>query len=153
AFRVSAKVDSRTVLDTIGAEKLLGYGDMLFLSPQSSDLVRIQGAYLDDDEIRKAVEYWESQGEPEYDPITLNALEGPIEFEGEEDPLFKEAVEFIRETQQASTSLLQRKFKIGYNRASRLMEELEAKAVIGPAVTGGKTREIYVEKDSAPSNE
>ncbi|MBN2144593.1 MAG: DNA translocase FtsK 4TM domain-containing protein, partial [Candidatus Aureabacteria bacterium] len=122
AFRVSAKVDSRTVLDTIGAEKLLGYGDMLFLSPQSSDIVRIQGAYLDDDEIRKAVEYWESQGEPEYDPVTLNALEGPSDFEGEEDPLFKEAVEFIRETQQASTSLLQRKFKIGYNRASRLME-------------------------------
>lgn len=145
AFRVSARVDSRTVLDSIGAEKLLGQGDLLFLNPGNIDLYRVQGAYLDDNEINNVVEHWCAQGEPEYDDTALNTINQPEMTEGETDPLFNEAVETIRNSKQASTSYLQKQFRIGYNRASRLMDELEARGIVGPSATGGKTREIYLE--------
>ena len=146
AFRVSAKVDSRTVLDTSGAEKLLGRGDMLFLNPGDIDLNRLQGAYLEDNEINAVVEHWNNQGSPEYDNLAMNIINHSENAGGEpEDPLFHEAVEAIRLSKQASTSFLQKKFRIGYNRASRLMDELENKGIIGPPTQGGKTREIYLE--------
>ena len=146
AFRVSAKVDSRTVLDTQGAEKLLGRGDMLFLNPGDIDLNRLQGAYLEDNEINAVVEHWNNQGEPEYDHLAMNIINHQENAGGEpEDPLFHEAVEAIRLSKQASTSFLQKKFRIGYNRASRLIDELENKGIIGPPTQGGKTREIYLE--------
>ena len=146
AFRVSAKVDSRTVLDTSGAEKLLGRGDMLFLNPGDIDLNRLQGAYLEDNEINAVVEHWNNQGEPEYDDLAMSMINHSEATGGEpEDPLFHEAVEAIRLSKQASTSFLQKKFRIGYNRASRLIDELENKGIIGPPSAGGKTREIYLE--------
>lgn len=146
AFRVSAKVDSRTVLDTSGAEKLLGRGDMLFLNPGDIDLNRLQGAYLEDNEINAVVEHWNHQGEPEFDNLAMNIINHSENAGGEpEDPLFHEAIEAIRLSKQASTSFLQKKFRIGYNRASRLMDELENKGIIGPPAAGGKSREIYLE--------
>ena len=149
AFRVAAKVDSRTVLDMGGAEMLLGRGDMLFLNPGDIDLNRIQGAYLEDNEINAVVEHWTKQGEPEYDALAMNAMNRPESTEEPEDPLFQEAVQAIRNSKQASTSFLQKQFRIGYNRASRLIDELEAKGVIGPATSGGKTREIYLDEENS----
>jgi len=147
AFRVSSRIDSRTVLDTGGADKLLGQGDMLFLNPGDTDLKRVQGAYLEDEEIHGVVEHWTKQAEPVFDDRAMNVIHAP-EVEGEaEDPLFNEAVEAIQTSKQASTSFLQKKFRIGYNRASRLIDELEARGVIGPATQGGKTREIYLDKE------
>lgn len=147
AFRVSSRVDSRTVLDSIGAEKLLGRGDMLFLNPGNIELYRVQGAFLEDEEISGVVDHWTSQGEPEYDGRALHSMNRPEGENAESDSLFDEAVEAIRDSRHASTSFLQKRFRIGYNRASRLIDELESRGVIGPPATGGKTREIYLEEE------
>lgn len=151
AFRVSSKVDSRTVLDMGGADKLMGHGDMLFSNPGDMDLQRIQGAYLRDDEIVAVVNFWKEQSEPEYDALTYQALEKSDSEDGgngtEADPLFQEAVNVIKDSRQASASFLQRQFRIGYNRASRLIDDLEAKGIIGPASGGGKNREIYLDEE------
>ncbi len=149
AFRVASKVDSRTVLDANGADKLLGHGDMLFLNPGDSEMGRIQGAYLSDDEINAAVEYWKKQGEPEFDSTAMEVLSHSESEDGdplsENDPLFDEAVSAILDSKQASASFLQRRFRIGYNRASRLIDELATKGIIGPPTGSGKNREIYLE--------
>lgn len=147
AFRVSAKVDSRTVLDVSGAEKLLGQGDMLFLNPGQQDLLRVQGAYLEDEEINNVVDNWKKQGEPDYDKKIMQKINQAENPDIETDPLFNDAVNAIRQSKHASTSFLQKQFRIGYNRASRLIDELEMKGIIGPAATGGKTREIYIEEN------
>lgn len=150
AFRVPARVDSRTVLDSMGAEKLMGQGDMLFLNPGHIDLKRLQGAYLEDDEISQVVESWTVQGEPEYDNMSMNVMNRTDSIDDQDlDPLYNEAIEAIKSYKQASTSFLQKRFRIGYNRASRLIDELEARGIIGPASGGGKTREIYLEDDKS----
>ncbi|GAB4237743.1 MAG: DNA translocase FtsK 4TM domain-containing protein [Acidobacteriota bacterium] len=152
SFRVSSKVDSRTILDTNGAEQLLGRGDMLFLSPESRRLLRIHGAYVSEKEIARIVRFLQEQGAPDYND---EVLAGPEEDAGEgnygageasDDPLFEEAARFVVETRKASTSLLQRRFQIGYGRAARLLDIMEQEGIVGPP-NGPRPREILVPPD------
>ncbi len=154
AFQVSSKIDSRTILDQQGAEQLLGHGDMLYLTPGSGSPVRIHGAFVDDKEVHRVVEAWRELAQPEYvDIIGKNGFEGGAdgdpwgEGNGENvedsDPLYDEAVQFITETRKASISSLQRRMKIGYNRAARLIEEMERTGIVGPMESSG-TRDVLI---------
>ena len=148
SFQVTSKVDSRTILDTIGAEHLLGYGDMLFLPPGSSKLTRLHGAFVSSAEIKRIVEFWKKQGKPSFDPSILAEVKKEKEAMGEEDQYdekYDEAVAFVAETGQASISLIQRRFRIGYNRAARIVEKMEVEGVVGPS-DGVKPREVLVKK-------
>ncbi|MCX5641997.1 MAG: DNA translocase FtsK 4TM domain-containing protein [Candidatus Omnitrophica bacterium] len=144
AFQVASKVDSRTILDANGADKLLGRGDMLYLSPAGLHPTRAQGCYLPDSEIEKVCEFWKKQGKgPTCDLDFIqenNGEEGSEQFAGE-DPLFDEAVQIVLAHQSASISLLQRRLKIGFNRAARLIEEMESQGIVGQ-YRDGKPREI-----------
>ena len=155
AFAVSSSVDSRTILDKSGAETLLGKGDMLYLSADSSKPVRIQGAFLSDEEVEKVVDYVKSQSEAQYDPnMTPSEVssQGGVSSDDEVDPIYKEVLLFIAKTQKASASLLQRRFKIGYNRAARIIDMLEEDGYIGP-VDGSKPRKVFLEKEFAEDYE
>ncbi len=146
SFQVSTKTDSRTILDTHGAEHLLGSGDMLFLPPGSSKLRRVHGAYVSEGEIRRLVEFWRHQGEPSYDrSILLERRERRSAEDEEYDEKYDEAVAFVAHTGQASISLIQRKFRIGYNRAARIIERMEEKGIVGPS-DGVKPRDVLVRK-------
>jgi len=140
SFQVSSKVDSRTILDMNGAEKLLGRGDMLFLSSTTYRPIRAQGAFVNDTEIEKVCNFLRSQGEPSYFPEILEEEEKRI-VEGGRDPLFEEATKIVLEKRLASISYLQRRLRIGFNRAARLIEEMEAEGLVGP-YREGKPREI-----------
>jgi len=147
SFQVSSRTDSRTILDSIGAEHLLGAGDMLFLPPGSSKMIRVHGAYISESEIRRLVEFLKKQGKPEYNVSIMEekqAGEGPGEDE-EYDEKYDEAVAFVAETGQASISLIQRRFRIGYNRAARIVERMEADGIVGPS-DGVKPREVLIHK-------
>lgn len=154
AFAVSSSVDSRTILDKSGAETLLGKGDMLYLSADSSKPLRIQGAFLSDEEVEKVVDFVKSQSKAQYDPnmtpSEVSSHSGDFSTE-EVDPLYKEVLLFIAKTQKASASLLQRRFKIGYNRAARIIDMLEEDGYIGP-VDGSKPRKVFLEKEFAEDN-
>ena len=154
AFAVSSSVDSRTILDKSGAETLLGKGDMLYLSADSSKPLRIQGAFLSDEEVEKVVDFVKSQSKAQYDPnmtpSEVSSQSGDFSTE-EVDPLYKEVLLFIAKTQKASASLLQRRFKIGYNRAARIIDMLEEDGYIGP-VDGSKPRKVFLEKEFAEDN-
>jgi S-DNA-T family DNA segregation ATPase FtsK/SpoIIIE len=151
SFQVSSKIDSRTVLDQGGAEQLLGHGDMLYLPPGSGLPVRVHGAFVDDDEVHRVVKAWKARGEPVYVDDVLNGAEGeslpgvPSLSEGggdsEGDALFDEAVAFVTEGRRVSISSVQRKFKIGYNRAANLVEAMEASGVVSAAGNNG-AREV-----------
>ena len=149
AFQVSSKVDSRTILDQMGAENLLGHGDMLFLPPGTSVPIRVHGAFVDDHEVHKVVENIKSRGEPDYlEDITLDPGNGgaaPVPgldtAADDLDPLYDEAVRIVTETRKTSISYIQRRLKIGYNRAARMVEEMEAGGVVGPLEANGN-REI-----------
>lgn len=145
AFAVSSSIDSRTILDTVGAEKLLGYGDMLYIPMGEPNPVRVQGVYVSDDEVRRIAEKASMQAKPQYDDafIRLDGVEGNNGFvQSNEDPLYEEAYEFVVKEQRASTSLLQRRFKVGYNRAANLIDALEQNGIIGPS-NGSKPRDVY----------
>ena len=155
AFAVSSSIDSRTILDKSGAETLLGKGDMLYLSADSSKPVRIQGAFLSDEEVEKVVDFVKSQSEAQYDPnMTPSEVtsQGGGSSSDDVDPLYKEVLLFIAKTQKASASLLQRRFKIGYNRAARIIDMLEEDGYIGP-VDGSKPRKVFLEKEYAEDYE
>ncbi|RMJ06220.1 DNA translocase FtsK [Marinobacter litoralis] len=151
SFQVSSKIDSRTVLDQGGAEQLLGHGDMLYLPPGSGLPVRVHGAFVDDDEVHRVVSAWKARGEPEYVDDVLSGAEGehlpgvPTLSEGgggdEGDALFDEAVAFVTENRRVSISSVQRKFKIGYNRAANLVDAMEAAGVVSAAGHNG-AREV-----------
>ncbi len=150
SFQVSSKIDSRTVLDQGGAEQLLGHGDMLYLPPGSGLPVRVHGAFVDDDEVHRVVSAWKARGEPVFVDDILNGAEGehlpgvPSLSEGgdsESDALFDEAVAFVTEGRRVSISSVQRKFKIGYNRAANLVEAMEASGVVSSAGHNG-AREV-----------
>lgn len=147
SFQVTSKVDSRTILDTIGAEHLLGAGDMLFLPPGSSKLIRIHGAFVSGAEIKRIVEFLKKQEKPSYDSSILLEVKKKREAAGEEeyDEKYDEAVAFVTETEQASISLIQRRFRIGYNRAARIIEKMEEQGVVG-ASDGVKPREVLAKK-------
>ncbi len=147
SFQVSSKIDSRTILDQMGAETLLGQGDMLFLQPGSGFPQRIHGAFVNDDELNKVVEYLKATGSPEYVDEVLNGLTDGVELPGfedesnnndtEKDPIFDEAVKFIYDTKRCSISSLQTRFGIGYNRAARIMAHLEDIGMVKRTDRGG----------------
>lgn len=148
AFSVASLIDSRTILDSPGAEKLLGRGDMLFQTAELSKPVRIQGAYISEQELKKVVEYLKGDEEPEYDESIVGKQQGGTSsmFGGpsdDRDPMFMEAQSLVIETKKASASFLQRRLKVGYARAARILDELEEAGIIGPA-QGAKPREILV---------
>ena len=156
SFQVAQRVDSRTILDANGADKLLGKGDMLFLPPGSSKLIRAQGTMTTDAELHRVVDFWKKQGVPNYETAIKEKIENSSAIDiddGEDDELLEAAIEIIRQTKRASTSSLQRRLRIGYTRAARLMDILEARGVVGPA-QGSDPREILVDLDGQiPQNE
>ncbi len=144
AFMVAGKMDSRVILDTNGAEQLLGKGDMLFVSSWSPNPMRIQGAFLSDDEVERIADYVKSLGDPDYidDEIFMDDADNDDDdISSEDDPLYQEALGIVQSSRKASASYLQRRLKIGYNRAARLIELMEYQGVVGPA-NGSKAREI-----------
>ena len=142
AFAVTSQVDSRTILDVGGAEKLLGRGDMLFFPVGAPKPIRAQGAYLSEPEIDRIVSFASKQAQPQYATGVLTVPESPTqEIEMQEDPLFPQAVRIVVEAKQASVSLLQRRLPIGYSRAARLIDAMELKGFIGP-YEGSKPREV-----------
>ena len=147
SFLVSSKIDSRIILDTSGAECLLGKGDMLFLEPGTSKLIRIQGAFISDIEREKITSYLKSQGKPDYNEEITNDEDSQLnmDFEDDKDELYYQALRTIAETQQASISLLQRRLKIGYNRAARIVEIMEKEGLVGPPEVAGKSREVFID--------
>lgn len=151
SFKVASKVDSRTILDAMGADQLIGKGDMLFLPPGSSRLIRSQGAFVSDDEINAIVEYLKRNGPPQFEETVQRQIEQPDDGDSsgdeEEDELFEDALDVLRSTKRASTSMLQRRLKIGYNRAARIMELLEDRGIVGPE-NGSSPREILVDLES-----
>jgi DNA segregation ATPase FtsK/SpoIIIE, S-DNA-T family len=154
AFQVASRVDSRTILDAMGADKLLGKGDMLYLPPGSAKLNRAQGALITDQEIQDAVDFIARQGKPSYEPEIHEQLQKPAGgFDGEEggvseedEVLVEKALEVIRQEKKASTSLLQRRMGLGYGRAARLLDVLEDRGYVGPA-NGAKPRDILIDLD------
>jgi len=149
SFKVSSKIDSRTILDSSGAEHLLGAGDMLFLPPGSSRLQRIHGAFISEKEIERIVKFIKGQRAAVYDESVVRVVETPADgdgFEDEEvDEKYDEAVAFVCETGQASISMVQRRLRVGYNRAARMIETMEKEGIVGPA-DGSKPREVLARK-------
>ena len=148
SFRVSSKIDSRTILDGNGAEQLLGKGDMLFLPPASSQKLRLHGPYISEQESARLASFLRKQGKPVYDE-TITAEDkasGPEGIEFEKDDLYDEAARIVVESGQVSISYLQRKMRIGFSRAARLVDMMEAEGLVSPAV-GGKPREVLVGRE------
>jgi len=149
AFRVPSKVDSRIIIDTVGADKLLGMGDMLFLPPNFPRLVRQHCSFISIPEVRRLVKHVKGQGTPTYDTRILNVVKGDgdhlIAEDGEKDELYDKAVETVLQSGQASASHLQRRLKLGYARAARIIDQMEAEGIIGPS-EGAKPREILVDR-------
>jgi DNA segregation ATPase FtsK/SpoIIIE, S-DNA-T family len=145
AFGVSSQVDSRTILDMVGAEKLLGRGDMLFLPMGASKPIRVQGAFLSDGEVEAVVGYARGQAEAEYNEELVPEIDDSEPEAGDQfvDELFDQAVQIVLEAKQASVSLLQRRMRIGYTRAARLIDSMEAKGIVGP-YEGSKPREVLM---------
>jgi S-DNA-T family DNA segregation ATPase FtsK/SpoIIIE len=152
SFRVATRVDSRTVLDVMGSEHLLGKGDMLFLPPGSSRLIRVHGAFVTEAETNRVVEFWKQQARPDYDQTFLLAPpEDPEdaeaeEFAGDQDPMYQDAVRVVLEMGKASTSTLQRRLRLGYGRAARILDMMQREGIIGPP-DGSKPREVLKRPD------
>jgi S-DNA-T family DNA segregation ATPase FtsK/SpoIIIE len=151
AFQVAAKVDSRTILDAMGADKLLGKGDMLYLPPGSAKLIRAQGALITDQEIQNVVDFIAKQGKPNYDMEIHQQLSKPAASDvpsgiDEDEDIVQDCIEVIRSEQKASVSLLQRRLRLGYTRAARIMDELENRGIVGPN-KGAEPRDILIDLD------
>lgn len=149
SFRLLSKHDSKTILDTVGAEHLLGKGDMLFLPPNSSKLIRVHGAFISEEETKQIVDFLKNQAEPEYlelVPPNGGGENGGDSVESGDDPLYEEVARFVVQHRKASTSVLQRRFRIGYGRAARLMDILEEEGIVGEAI-GSRPREVLVPPD------
>jgi DNA segregation ATPase FtsK/SpoIIIE, S-DNA-T family len=146
SFQVSSRVDSRCILDEIGAERLIGQGDMLYLPAGQSKPTRIQGAFVSDEEMNRLVAYLKTQAPPQYrDEIEKfgQKKEAQVDLADDHDDLFDDAVRIVLETGQASISMVQRRLRVGYTRAARLIDMMEVKGIVGPH-TGSKAREILV---------
>jgi DNA segregation ATPase FtsK/SpoIIIE, S-DNA-T family len=152
AFQVASKIDSRVILDENGADRLLGQGDMLYLPPSASRLIRAQGVLVTDEEIRRLVEFVSAQGRPAFDPAMHEKLQAASssteEVTDEDEELVEKCLEIIRQEKRASTSLLQRRLRLGYTRAARIVDILEQRGILGPG-EGAKPREILVDLDAA----
>ena len=147
SYQVSSRMDSRVILDAMGAERLLGMGDLLFMPPGTSRLKRIHGPYVTDEEVSRVTEYLKAQAAPEYEAgITeMREAEEEVAENGERDEKYADAVELVAETRNASISMLQRRLRVGYNRAARIIETMEKEGLIGPS-DGIKAREVYVQR-------
>jgi S-DNA-T family DNA segregation ATPase FtsK/SpoIIIE len=147
SFQVTSRVDSRTILDSIGSERLLGDGDMLFLPPGTARLSRVHGAYVSDQEIKRVIEFISHQAKPHYRADVFEAKKAVDGGDGDDeyDEMYDLAVEIVTETQQASISMVQRRLRVGYNRAARMIEQMERDGVVGPS-DGAKPREVYARK-------
>jgi S-DNA-T family DNA segregation ATPase FtsK/SpoIIIE len=151
SFQVTSRVDSRTILDSMGGEKLLGNGDLLFLPPGTARLIRVHGAFVADQEVRRVMKFIKQQGRPIYRPEVLEAkkeTEAAAAAADEYDEMYDQAVAIVTETQQASISMIQRRLRVGYNRAARMIEQMERDRVVGPA-DGARPREVYARKIEA----
>jgi S-DNA-T family DNA segregation ATPase FtsK/SpoIIIE len=152
AFQVASKIDSRVILDQNGADRLLGQGDMLYLPPNASRLIRAQGVLVTDDEIRRLVEFVSAQGPPGFDAAMHDKLQAAAlpeeEVTQQDEELVEKCLEIIRQEKRASTSLLQRRLRLGYTRAARIVDILEQRGILGPG-EGAKPREILVDLDAA----
>ena len=152
AFQVASKIDSRVILDENGADRLLGQGDMLYLPPSASRLIRAQGVLVTDDEIHRLVEFVAAQSTPAFDATMHEKLQSPVtpeeEVTDEDEELVEKCLEIIRQEKRASTSLLQRRLRLGYTRAARIVDILEQRGILGPG-EGAKPREILVDLDAA----
>jgi S-DNA-T family DNA segregation ATPase FtsK/SpoIIIE len=153
AFQVAAKVDSRTILDAMGADKLLGKGDMLYLPPGSAKLIRAQGALITDQEIQAIVDFIAKQGKPSYEMEIHQQLQKSTSnydleegASNEDEDLIQQCIEVIRSEQKASVSLMQRRLRLGYTRAARIMDELEMRGIVGPS-KGAEPRDIMMDLD------
>jgi S-DNA-T family DNA segregation ATPase FtsK/SpoIIIE len=148
SFAVASSIDSRVILDINGAESLLGHGDMLFMPPETSAPIRLQGVMVSDSEVEKVITFWQQAMTPseEHMPPWEELLQQEAVMADKDDLLVK-AINLVRETQRASASLLQRRLRIGYPRAARLIDELEEMGIIGPSVGGGREREVLVDDD------
>jgi S-DNA-T family DNA segregation ATPase FtsK/SpoIIIE len=145
SFQVSSKVDSRTILDTIGAEHLLGEGDMLFLPPGVSRITRIHGAYISEEEVKRVTDHLRNQMKPDYDGTIMEEVSRDEELEEDDvelDEKYEKAVDLVIQTGQASISMLQRKLRVGYNRAARMIEAMEKAGIVGPS-DGVRARDVY----------
>jgi len=149
SFAVASSVDSRVILDTTGAEALLGRGDMLFLPPDMGSPQRAQGVQVTDGEVEKVLTFWQQNHPSDGAPPPWEQLLNEIEVTADKDDLVEKAIAYVRRTQRCSASLLQRQFHIGYPRAARLVDELEELGVIGPSQGGGRERQVLVERDEA----
>lgn len=148
SFQVSSKVDSRTILDTIGAEALLGEGDMLFMPPGVGRIMRIHGAFVSEEEVKNVTDFLRAQKKPEYDTTIMEEIAREEEAENgdiELDEKYEQAVEVVLKTGQASISMIQRKLRVGYNRAARMIEAMEIEGIVGPS-DGVRPREVYGRK-------
>jgi S-DNA-T family DNA segregation ATPase FtsK/SpoIIIE len=155
SFRVATRVDSRTILDSMGAEALLGRGDMLFLPPGSGRMVRVHGPYVSESEITEVVSFWKEQSKAEYETSYLAPPpredgepegEEEAEFAGDDDPMYEDAVRLVLEMGKASTSTLQRRLRLGYGRAARILDVMERDGIIGPP-DGSRPREVLKRPD------
>ena len=150
SFQVTSRVDSRTILDSIGAEKLLGNGDMLYLPPGTARITRVHGAFVSDHEVRKVMNFIKEQARPNYRPevFEIKKETEATAADDEYDEMYDQAIAIVTETQQASISMIQRRLRVGYNRAARMIEQMERDGVVGPA-DGAKPREVYARKIEA----
>jgi S-DNA-T family DNA segregation ATPase FtsK/SpoIIIE len=151
SFQVSSKTDSRTILDANGAENLLGMGDMLFLPPGTSHLIRVHGSFVSEAEIKRVVDFVKKQGRPNYELLAQRVkevaeAETTATEENERDELYNRALELVQMNGQASTSFLQRRLRVGYNRAARMIEMMEEDGIVAPA-DGAKPRNVLVRKN------
>ncbi len=148
SFQVSSKVDSRTILDTNGAEHLLGDGDMLFMPPGVSRIMRIHGAYVSEEEVKAVTDFLRKQRKPDYDPTIISHIAKNEESKEEDlelDEKYEDAIALVSRTGQASISMLQRKLRVGYNRAARMIEVMEVQGIVGPS-DGVRPRDVYTSK-------
>jgi S-DNA-T family DNA segregation ATPase FtsK/SpoIIIE len=153
AFQVASKIDSRVILDENGADRLLGQGDMLYLPPSTSRLIRAQGVLVTDEEIHRLVEFVSAQSPPSFDlsvqdKLELSTVSSEEDVTEEDEELVEKCLEIIRQEKRASTSLLQRRLRLGYTRAARIVDILEQRGILGPG-EGAKPREILVDLDAA----
>jgi S-DNA-T family DNA segregation ATPase FtsK/SpoIIIE len=151
AFQVASRVDSRTILDAMGADKLLGKGDMLYLPPGSANLKRAQGALITDQELENIVDFIAKQAKPSYEMEIHQQLSKPAASDiesgiDEDEEIVQQCIEVIRSEQKASVSLLQRRLRLGYGRAARIMDELEGRGIVGPS-KGAEPRDILIDLD------
>jgi S-DNA-T family DNA segregation ATPase FtsK/SpoIIIE len=149
SFSMASSIDSRVILDTTGAESLLGHGDMLFLPPEAPSPIRVQGVMVSDQEVERVITFWQKSAGTEDVPQTppWEELFASDQELADRDDLVEKAVEIVRQERRASASMLQRRLRIGYPRAARLIDELEELGVIGPAVSGGRERDVLIDPE------